>query len=578
MKKAKKTVAEITHPDYPAMLDRWNKYRTVYKGGTEFIDKYLKKLSLRETSRDFDLRKEISYSPSHAKAAIIDIKNAIFQRMVDIARKGGAESYMAAIKGNNGGVDLNGNTMNSFIGTLVLPELISMGKVGIFIDKPPINERITLKESMNYKPYLYIYPTEDIRSWVDGDDNKLVSVLLRDHIYSYNEFGLIDKIIESYRLLTKTEDGILVRMFDYEGNELPEQTSILELESMPLVIAELSDSLLVDVAYYQIALLNLASSDMNYAVKSNFPFYTEQYNPQSEFTNVRPQTQIVDSTKTGTAAEAAIARTKEITVGAAQGRRYPINTERPGFIHPSSEPLKASMEKQNVLKQEIRQLINLALTNIEIRSASMESKEYDDRSLEAGLSYIGLELEHAERQIAEIWSEYEGVKDNITIKYPKNYSLRTDEERRKESKELREIQDKIPSITYQKEISKEIATITLGNKISNEMLDKIHEEITTADVIITDPEVIREDHKEGFVSTEYASGLRGYPKGQVAQAKIDHADRAARIALAQSKAASRGVADMDADKDKSASEEKEASRNTDMDSTVQNKQRGEGKE
>ena len=83
--------------------------------------------------------------------------------------------------------------------------------------------------------------------------------------------------------------------------------------------------------------------------------------------------------------------------------------------------------------QEIRQLINLADTKIDPTRASAESKKMDMGGLEAGLSYIGLELEYGERQIQEIWSMYENSKNIATINYPERYDLRSDADRREEA-------------------------------------------------------------------------------------------------------------------------------------------------
>ena len=51
-----------------------------------------------------------------AKGAIIDVQNAIFQRMADISRTGGSSEYQMVIAGKNGGVDREGSSMNHFIG------------------------------------------------------------------------------------------------------------------------------------------------------------------------------------------------------------------------------------------------------------------------------------------------------------------------------------------------------------------------------------------------------------------------------------------------------------------------------
>ena len=110
--------------------------------------------------------------------------------------------------------------------------------------------------------------------------------------------------------------------------------------------AEINQSLLADVSNYQIAMLNMTSSDINYAVKSNFPFYVEQYDPRVEMEKrARQAIDNDDTSKDGSAEAEKKAKDDQIKVGNTQGRRYPINSERPGFIHPSPDPLMASMNK-----------------------------------------------------------------------------------------------------------------------------------------------------------------------------------------------------------------------------------------
>src|SRR5690606_27729392 len=97
---------------------------------------------------------------------------------------------------------------------------------------------------------------------------------------------------------------------------------------------------------------------------------------------------------------------QSITVGPMHGRAYGQGLDRPGFISPSSAPLKASMELQAKLEADIRRLVNLSVQTLGNRQ-SAESKDMDNRGLEAGLSYIGLVMENGERQIAEFWAAYE---------------------------------------------------------------------------------------------------------------------------------------------------------------------------
>ena len=211
---------------------------------------------------------------------------------------------------------------------------------------------------------------------------------------------------------------------------------ILNITKIPFVLLEISDSLLSDVADYQISLLNLASSDINYALKSNYPFYVEQYDWKADAPYMKPAVPGVTATTQTTWDPATLTslvtqeKVKEIKVGSATGRRYPIGTERPGFIHPSSEPLAISMQKQEQLKTEIRQLVHLAISTLSSTRQSAESMGLDNQGLEAGLSYVGLELQHAERKIAEYWAMYEGGGDAASINYPTQYSILSDSDRR----------------------------------------------------------------------------------------------------------------------------------------------------
>ena len=167
---------------------------------------------------------------------------------------------------------------------------------------------------------------------------------------------------------------------------------------------------------------------------------------------------------------------------------------------------------------------------------------------------------------------YEGIKDEVTIAYPRRYSLKSDAEALKEAESLNKIVHNTPSPTYQKEITKRIADVTLGNKITHEKLQKIHTEIDAADIIDTDPEIIIKDVEVGILDLETASQARGYPKGTVEKAKQDHAERLARINEAQAAIADRGNPDTTDSQD--GKNDKAAGKQTDKDPIVKDKIRG----
>ncbi len=521
-------IIDIRHPDYD--LVSWEKWRYTYEGGDTFIEKYLKQYSDRETSTDFAKRKEITYLPAFAKGAVEDIKNAIFQRTVDVIRKGGSNKYRQTIEGNLNGIDLEGSSMNEFIGQAILPELLSMSKVGVFVDMPKIETNSTIKEVGDKHPYIYTYRAEDILSW-NYTDKVLDNVLLRDNYYEKVD-GLPVAVAYRYRHITLTEEGVMVNFYDDDGEIIDEK--VLDISAIPFVIIDIQQSLLKEVSNHQIALLNMSSSDVHYAVKANFPFYTEQFDPRSTLPHLEKKKmsngEIVTSDK-------------NIEIGTIKGRRYPLNTDRPGFVHPSSEPLSISMKKQEEIKVEIRTLVSLAVSNLNPKMASAESKSYDMRGLEAGLSYIGLVLQKGERQIANFWNMYTN-EEEIIIKYPEKYSLKSDEEKRKDALDLKKIMGTIPSQRFRIEVAKEIARITVGAKIGVAEMLEIESQIDDSKIIVIDNKELIEDIQEGLVTRKSASVAKGYPETEWEQAKTEHIDRLKRIQEAQTAKNPEGVPDL----------------------------------
>lgn len=534
------SVPDCRHPEYNSRLIDWEKWRRVYRGGDDFIKFYLKKFSSREKTSDFNTRKLITPIPTFAKSAVNDIKNSVFQRMADISREGGSASYQGAVKGLNNGVDQRGSTMNAFIGQEILPELLTMSRVGVYVDMPPLAPNASLLDAAGVVPYLYMYRVEDILSWSHRDVNDpdtYQSILLRDRCIDYDPVTFLAMSeVERYRLLWINPDTgkVNVQFFDedYEPVDRDGITSgpvELNLTTIPFVLFDIKQSLIEDVANHQIAMLNLGSSDVAYALKANFPFYTEQSDLRSGSShlieNSNPDAASVAGSQQG--------RDEEISVGAVQGRKYDLNTDRPGFIHPSSEPLEASMKLQEKLKEDIRLLVNLAVTNINPKMASAESKQLDMAGLESGLSFIGLVLENGERRIARYWGMYEN-EEAATVKYPEKYSIKSDEERRKEAKDHASLKFQVPSITFQRQINKDIVGILLGAKVSLQDLSKMYKEIDAAKYQTSDPEIVQIDYMNGWVSPETASTARGYDaKTEIPAAQEATAKRLALVAASQ---------------------------------------------
>lgn len=534
------TISGIRHPKYNADYTKW---RTAYEGGRLFLNSYLINNSKNEDLSTFELRKRVSYVPAFAKSAINDIKNNIYQRLVEIRRLEGSKAYQDAVAGKDGGVDGAGMSMNAFIGQYILSELIVLSKVGVMVDMPP-KQGALKSQNVNRRPYLYYFCAEDILSWT-WDQNILTNVLLRvtETDYAYGTLTSGTSTFTRHMYLNPLGPGVIIDDYLFNAKEKKDYLktrTILDLPMLPFVLLDLGQSLMCDVVDYQIALTNLASTDLNFLLEANKPFYTEQVDPTQK--NIYGKRHKEIDLNTGLPISQTdrvgpynpVEASDDIEIGTIVGRQYMQGLNSPAFIAPPDAPLKSSMAKQEQMKAELRQVINLGLASLETKHASAESKKADDRGLEAGLSCIGLELEYGERQIAKIWAIYEGS-DPATINYPEKYDLKSDFDRVELAKSLMELKYAAPSRTYSKKVSEDIARIMLGTKITAEDLAKIVQEITDADYVSSGFEEIASDIMSGIVDKETASNARGYNgKKVVPIADKEHKDRLAAIAQAQS--------------------------------------------
>lgn len=569
------SVNNVVHPEYIQEINNWIKWRLCYEGGDVFIEEYLQKFSRRESQADFRKRMEMSPTPAFAKGAINEIKNSVFERTPDIIRSGGSRTYQRSVAGQMGGVDLQGGSMNYFIGHYVLPEMLTMRTVGVYVDNQP--QGPTRADRQGH-PYIYRYKAEDIRSWAKayvGDESVYTALLLREYRYIIDPTtGLPIQEVPVFRRVWLNEDGFVeIQFYDQFGVQ-DGLSTVLRIREIPFEMFEISDSLMKDIANHQISLLNMESADVSYALKGNLPFYTEQYDAKNNNPAIRAARNAYNA-QTGNSESCATPsrdNSEEIIVGSTVGRRYGTGLERPGFIAPPAEPLRVSMEKQANLKADLRALVHLAVSALQPVRASAESKNYDRQGLETGLSYIGLELEHGEQRIAHFWSLYEGTEDEALVHYPEEWSLKSQEERYNEVDKLQAVRDRIPSNIFRKEVTKIIAKELLGVRVTSDKLEAINKEIDTAPGITADSKQIALDLDKGIVGQATASKLRGYPESEVNQAAKDHAARLTRIQEAQASndplknPAARGVPDLAANPTGQSSEEKKGK-----------PQRGEGK-
>lgn len=540
-------IADFRHPNYLRDSLDYEIWRDTFEGGRNYRDRYLLKFSERETDAEFQVRRMLTPIPSFAKSALLDVRNSIYQRLVGVTRTGGSVQYQDAVEGRSGGVDGESTTMDAFMGKDILTELLLMGKVGVYVDAmTPTGE--TLADVL-FPPFLSYYRVEDILSYrysSRGKGAEFEAILLRDWNMEVNQsIGGVELPGEAetrLRLVWKDAFGdVYFRLYDENGeiivqhDDADETGAVLTgLKRVPFVLLDIGESLMKDVASYQQSLLNLASNDVYYAVKSNTPFLTIQTDAYASGTHL----------KRAETADGGLGHAE--TLGAGKGRYFGINEERPMFISPPTDPLEASMKLQDRLEESIRSLINLAVQNkAGSRTESAESKKVGQSGLEAGLSFIGLEMETAEKKIAQMWAEYENTLNPkpAIVKYPDRYTVKTDEERLIEANEQTKLLEKLPGRILKRIVSKQIASMLLDGKVSNDELQKVMDEIDSGKYLIGDPITTLQAHKSGLVDDLTASEALGYDSESVVpQAREDRVERLTATIIAQTPGGGSGAA------------------------------------
>jgi hypothetical protein len=600
-------ISSIRHPRYWQSTPDWDLWRSIQDGGEQFIETYVKRFSKRESMTDFKKRKEVSPVQGFAKTAVTDIKNAVFQRMGDIVRKGGSSFYMSAVAGFKGGVDRHGSSMNNFIGTQVLPEMLFMGQVGVFIDTLTTGGP-TLADAQA-TPYLYTYPVEDILSVTcspPGAESDFQAILVRDWCTSFTQpvnipgMELPSGRFQRLRACWIDPDDGFVRCQFFNAEDRPITQDGIELNAVdpivtdlrriPFVVFDIGTSLLQGIARHQIALTNLASSDISWCLKANVAMYVEQQDRRA--TGSHLGNAVMDDGTATTGGQAS--NDQVIEVGGVDGRIYAQGMDQPDFIHPSAEPLLGSLKLQANHEDAIRKLVNLAVVSLGSSRASGEARAFDNQGLESGLAFIGMVLENNERKIANHWASYEGDdnQDSVVVKYPERYSLKTAEQRLDEADKLTSLMFSIPGQKVKKELAKDAVIALFGGRTTPEVMETLLRDVDSQSYSTSDLDVIALAAEHGFASDVTLSDALGFDgDDEITQARLDHAARIARIQAAQSNEegddddsdedgsnpGARGVDDLDPSGGGAAKQERAEATDTTLRDSTQSRQRGRGR-
>lgn len=540
---------DTRHPEWSEMSADWIKWRRTYNGGDEFVDAFLFEYSRREQTDDFTVRKNLTYNPNHAGALIDIIRNAMIAKLPEVTRKGDPV-YEDLMRRD---VDMLKSSMTTFIGLEVLPLLLSQGKRFVGVDAPTVLNRAGVRTMADdrSRPYLWAFDAEDMLSWAYDEEGRFRTVLVRETVdVRDHASGLVKGTREQFRYMrTLMEGEVLATPTDGDGNELAPFMGpgvmvvvldkddkvlmgpiILDISRIPIVEYRLVESLMKDLADMQIGLLNLNSTDMSFLFRGNFPIYTEQYDETEA--HLKP----LSSKRTVETFEGEISDRDRVVeederpnvreAGSQQGIGYKRELDRPGFINPATENLKASMEKQQTIARDMRALLDISLVSLSVKAVeqSGKSKEADRVGQEAALAYIASVLEASDREIADLFHEFLGSAIEGEVRYPTGFTAKGEAERREEIAELRKLRASVPSKVFAQSFDRRIVELGMKMTATPDEIEAAVKEIETAAFIDDDPqrrEAISRDIEDGVLSKKTGSRLRGYEEAEADEAMAE---------------------------------------------------------
>jgi len=577
------SLSSLSHPDFTADVDRWYEYRLTFEGGDEFMRQYLLDIP-DETPKQLALRKLNTPIPAVAKDAVKDVRRSITQRMEDVVRSGGSAHYQAAVAGEGTGVDREGQSMNLFVGTDVLTELLVMGRVGVFVDNaPPQGPTMADGES---RPYAYAYKVEDIVNWSmrrPEEEGTFSMVMLRDHKVDFTQaFGLNfpTNATERFRLCWIGDDGFMrYKFLDKNLSQMPAEvvgseqkieddgsTVITALREIPFIMPALDQSLLADTAGYQRALMNIASNEVMFAINANNPMLLIQKDTRADAQQWKKPP--------GGNGEPGGQRSRDASVrtgirsGWVTGRFFGPDEVAPTWLSMPVDSLKGSSEYREKLADEIRQLINVAVQNqTGTRSESRETREISAQGLESGLHFIAMKLQNLETQIGKYMTMYEKGTKFPVITYPKRYNLLSDEQRIINAKAFIEVTNQLPGQPVKKEGAKKVIRDLFTGKVSSNKMTEMTSAVEKHP-FIGDFDNIMAMKEGALISDETAAGSQDLPKKEVEQGRKDRAEQIKVTMEAQTppgetpgaspdRPAARGAPELDADKSSGKTERAE---------------------
>jgi len=461
-----KNVTERHHPLYEQYIDDWAFYMESYKGGQEYVHKYLSSHRL-ESREDYARRLERAYYLNYCAPIASIPSDFIFKK--EATRP--ADSYLSYFRMNT---NRRGLSIHEFMRKVCTLSAI-YGQVHVLIDRPrPSKEdeikintgKLTKKEvTNNYQPYATIVHPYNLLDWsVNPVTRALNWILVREIRLDDLDFTEAREVTELYRIWTQDEWFL----YDSENKEI--DTGKHNLGVVPLVTCYhkdvdedlIGESMLKDVAEANRTIFNWTSNIDEMVARQTF----SQLTCPDDGTLFEEE---IDEAGQSTALR---------KVGSSTIFTFPADARHPPkFISPDTEQVSSIWTMiENHVREMFRMagLISAKSSLIQLQQRTGKAQEFEFLDMAVFLSAKANVLEDVENKMNVLcyqWLQTDG--QPAKVHYPEKFDIVS-------PAEIVDLFTKVTmngvSGTLNKEMAKRMVHQVLPNA-EDEIVDRIYTEI-----------------------------------------------------------------------------------------------------
>lgn len=384
------------HEAYKYYINRWTFLGDSYNGGYDFfMSRYLEPYYY-ESRDDYEKRLRQVALDNHV-SSIVGIYNSFLFRK-NIKRNFGAleedPNLMAFMKD----ADLDGRTFQAFMRDLSAMAM-TYGNAWVIVDKPntQVNTRAEQLQQ-GIRPYVSMFTPDNVLDWkYERQANGL---------YALTYLKVKEEIIEDEQFIreyTPTEINVY-KLYGKEKRGEYLETIPNELGKIPAVCVYAKRSNIRGVGVSAIG--DIADQQR---------MIYEEYSEIEQIIRLTNHPTLVKTADT------------EASAGAGSIVQLPQNMDpglKPYLLQPNGSSIESVL---NSIAKKVDAIDRMAclggIRSVESRRLSGIGLQTEFQMLNAKLADFAMNLEHAEEQIWDIWTQYEGTTFNGTIQYPRSFSI-----------------------------------------------------------------------------------------------------------------------------------------------------------